>query len=178
LSYQTVQDIKCKLADAGRLDGEGSLLNKSAYELPDGTTVEVDGVFASACVDLLFDPDQYGLENLDGGLGDMLTKSINMCDNDLKPDLYKNIVLSGGSTMIKGFSERVRSEVEKGAGGAALAVVPDSNGIEPGYNIQRKIGAWIGGSILASLDTFSKISVSKQDYEDSGASNIVHRTVT
>jgi actin-related protein len=152
--------------------------SKQEYELPDGTTINIDGVFASACVDLLFDPDEYGIENLDGGLGNMLAKSISMCDRDLQPDLYKNIVLSGGTTMIRGFSERVKTEL-KGTSEGQVNVVPDSSGIEPGYNSQRRIGAWIGGSILASLDTFNKISVSKQDYEDSGSANIVHRkTVT
>jgi actin-related protein len=77
--------------------------------------------------------------------------------------------------MIKGFSERVKNEVRGGVDGP-INVVPDSTGIEPGYNSQRQIGAWIGGSILASLDTFGKISVSKQDYEDEGSNaNIVHR---
>ena len=114
----------------------------------------------------------------------MLSKSISMCDRDLRPDLYGNVVLGGGTTMIKGFSERVRRELEGTVdrtvdGPVNISVVPDSNGTEKGYNSQRKIGAWIGGSILASLETFGKISVSKQDYEDSGSANIVHRrTVT
>ncbi len=175
LPYQAVCDMKHEIANCSPVSGKGSNSAKVEYELPDGTTVNVDGVYTSACVDLLFNPDDYGMDNLDGGLGDMVAKAIDMCDKDLQPDLCRNIVLSGGSTMIRGFSERVRNDVSNKVGGLPLQVVPDSAGIEPGYNSQRKIGAWIGGSILASLDTFGKICVSKQDYEDSGTAAIVHR---
>ncbi|XP_026025217.1 actin-1-like [Astatotilapia calliptera] len=39
---------------------------------------------------------------------------------------------------------------------------------------ERKYSVWIGGSILASLSTFQDMWISKQEYDESGAS-IVHR---
>ncbi|KFG54126.1 actin-related protein ARP1, partial [Toxoplasma gondii MAS] len=39
---------------------------------------------------------------------------------------------------------------------------------------ERKYSTWIGGSILASLATFKKMWVSKQEYEEYGA-GILHR---
>merc|ERR1719192_2835676 len=39
---------------------------------------------------------------------------------------------------------------------------------------ERKYSVWIGGSILASLSTFQSMWISKEEYDESGAS-IVHR---
>jgi len=97
---------------------------------------------------------------------------------DVQPDFMNNVVLAGGTTMGKGFSDRIKEEVISNLDVSfahAVNVVPDSCGNEPGYNSQRKLAAWIGGSILASLDTFSKIQVTKLEYEDSGTADIVHR---
>ena len=39
---------------------------------------------------------------------------------------------------------------------------------------ERKYSAWIGGSILASLETFHKMWITKEEYDESGPS-IVHK---
>lgn len=39
---------------------------------------------------------------------------------------------------------------------------------------ERRYSAWIGGSILASLSTFQKMWVTKQEYDESGPS-VVHQ---
>ncbi len=36
-----------------------------------------------------------------GGIHEMLSESIGKCDVDLRRDMYKNIVLSGGSSMFE-----------------------------------------------------------------------------
>jgi actin-related protein len=36
----------------------------------------------------------------------MAYRSIEMCDSDLKINLYNNIVLAGGTTLMPGFKER------------------------------------------------------------------------
>ena len=33
------------------------------------------------------------------------------CDNDIKKDLFKGIVLAGGSTMFRGMKERMKKEI-------------------------------------------------------------------
>lgn len=37
--------------------------------------------------------------------------SIMKCDNDIKKDLFKNIVLAGGCTMFEGMKERMKKEI-------------------------------------------------------------------
>ena len=39
---------------------------------------------------------------------------------------------------------------------------------------ERKFAAWIGGSILSSISTFDSMWITKNEYQESGAT-IVHR---
>ena len=69
---------------------------------------------------------------------------------DLRKSLYGNIVLSGGSTLTKGFGDRLLYEVQRLA-------VKDMR-IKIFAPPERKYSTWIGGSILAGLSTFRKVS--------------------
>lgn len=90
--------------------------------------------------------------------------SIKKCDNEMFPDLMSNVVLSGGNTMLKEFPSRLQAELEMccnkddSAGSAMVEVVA-----EP----YRYHAAWVGGSMLASLDEFAKnITITRAGYED------------
>jgi len=69
---------------------------------------------------------------------------------DLRKSLFGNIVLSGGSTLTKGFGDRLLHEVQRLA-------VKDMR-IKIFAPPERKYSTWIGGSILAGLSTFRKVS--------------------
>lgn len=93
--------------------------------------------------------------------------SIYKCDLDIRRELYGNVVLSGGTTMFPGISDRMQKEL------AALA--PSSMKVKVIAPPERKYSVWIGGSILASLSTFQNLWVSKEEYDESGP-GIVHRS--
>ncbi len=97
--------------------------------------------------EILFDPEIIGLEY--PGLHQMVVDSINRTDLDLRKSLYANIVLSGGTTLTKGFGDRLLYEVQKLA-------VKDMR-IRISAPPERKYSTWIGGSILAGLSTFRKV---------------------
>uniref|UniRef100_A0A9J2Q1W2 Actin n=1 Tax=Ascaris lumbricoides TaxID=6252 RepID=A0A9J2Q1W2_ASCLU len=88
------------------------------------------------------------------------------CDMDLRKILYSNIVLSGGSTMFAGFGDRLLAETRK--------LAPKDVKIRISAPQERLYGTWIGGSILASSDTFKKMWASKKEYEDEGK-KVLHR---
>jgi len=52
----------------------------------------------------------------DGGIAHLAVKSINKVDSDLKVNLYNNIVLAGGTTMMKNFYERFTMELRQAVG--------------------------------------------------------------
>lgn len=60
---------------------------------------------------MLFRPDLLGEEC--EGIHEVLMYSIQKSDMDLRKMLYQNIVLSGGSTLFKGFGDRLLSEIKK-----------------------------------------------------------------
>jgi|TARA_B100000780_G_C20940103_1_gene374924 actin, other eukaryote len=97
---------------------------------------------------------------------DLILDSISKCDGDLQPDLFGNIVLSGGSSMFPGLRQRMLKEIQSKVNeDVEVNVVTDS---------QRKYAAWIGGSMFGSLGTFNDISFSRQEYNDGGSGQI-HR---
>ena len=93
--------------------------------------------------------------------------SIYKCDLDIRRDLYGNVVLSGGTTMFPGISDRMQKEL--------TALSPSSMKVKIVAPPERKYSVWIGGSILASLSTFQNLWCSKQEYDESGP-GIVHRS--
>lgn len=59
----------------------------------------------------MFKPDLIGEEC--EGIHEVLMYSIQKSDMDLRKMLYQNIVLSGGSTLFKGFGDRLLLEIKK-----------------------------------------------------------------
>ena len=99
-------------------------------------------------------------------MADMVFNMIQAADIDCRPEFYKHIVLSGGSTMFAGMGERLTKEL--------TALAPSTMKIKVVAPPERKYSVWIGGSILSSLSTFQSMWISKAEYDESGPA-IVHR---
>lgn len=78
------------------------------------------------------------------------------CDIDVRKDLYSNVVLSGGTTMFNGISERLSKEL--------INLAPSSMKIKVVAPPERKYSVWIGGSILSSLSTFQTMWITNAEY--------------
>ncbi|KAK9447401.1 actin family [Limtongia smithiae] len=131
------------------------------YVLPDGHVLRL-GAERFRAPEVLFDPSLLGLEY--PGIPDMLAECIGRVDVDLRRPLYANIVLSGGSTLIRGFGDRLLSEMKTRA--------PRDTKIRIYAPPERKYSTWIGGSILAGLSTFRKMWVSAEEWHENP--DIVH----
>ncbi|KAI7834368.1 putative centractin [Kickxella alabastrina] len=99
------------------------------------------------------------------GVHQIVADSISRADIDLRRSLYANIVLSGGTTLTRGFGDRLLAELRKQA-------VKDCK-IKISAPPERKYSTWIGGSILASLSTFKKMWISAEEYQEDP--DIIHR---
>ena len=144
------------------MENESSSLERS-YELPDGRIITI-GDERFRCPEVLFQPNLLGTKMC--GIHEATYNSIMKCDTDFQKDLFSNIILSGGSTMLPGIAERMEKEL--------LALAPPMQEIKIVAPPNRNYSAWIGGSVLASLSTFQQMWISKQEYDEYGPS-IVHR---
>ena len=131
--------------------------------MPDGTKVKI-GEAQIATPEVLFRPKLMGLEL--PGLHRATVSTIQNCDVDIRKELYQNIVLSGGNTMFTGLQQRMAKEVG--------ALVPDSMDVKVVAPPERKYSVWFGGSILASLSTFTTMWVTKEEFDEEGP-GVVHR---
>lgn len=133
------------------------------YELPDGRVIDV-GDECFRCPEALFKPSLLGKEA--PGIHEQVTEAILKCDIDVRRDLFNNIVLSGGTTMLQGLGKRVQREI--------LPLAPPSVKVRVLFPEDRKHSVFIGGSMLSDLETFYALCVSQQEYSHSGAA-IMHK---
>ncbi|EDO14677.1 hypothetical protein Kpol_282p4 [Vanderwaltozyma polyspora DSM 70294] len=101
------------------------------------------------------------------GIVDLIESSIMATDVDLRASLAHNIVLTGGTSCIPGFSDRLMLELNKKLPALKFRV------LTTGQTRERQYQAWLGGSILSSLGTFHQLWVGKQEYEESGADRLL-----
>jgi actin-related protein 4 len=99
---------------------------------------------------------------------ELIRASLGAVDVDLRGNLLANIVVTGSTTLINGFNDRLNNELMMMYPGLKIKIHA------AGLTSERRFGAWIGGSILASLGTFHQMWISRKEYEEHG-SNIVEK---
>ena len=80
-----------------------------SYELPSGEIIQVNHRTRFKATEILFNPSLIGDE--ERGIVEMAYHSIEKCDPDLRINLYNNIVLAGGNTVMPGFKDRFEDEI-------------------------------------------------------------------
>ncbi|XP_054756181.1 actin-related protein 3 [Lytechinus pictus] len=110
---------------------------------------------------------------------------IQNCPIDVRRPLYKNIVLSGGSTMFRDFGRKLKRDVQKVVdnrlklseqlSGGRLKPKPIETQVIT-HHMQR-YAVWFGGSMLASTPEFYTASHTKADYDEHGPSICRHNPV-
>lgn len=128
---------------------------QASYRLPDGKVITL-GAERHRAPEILFNPEIVGSEAV--GVHQLVYDSIQKVDLDLRGPLYQSIVLSGGTTLTKGFGDRLISELKlQTTRGTKIKIFAPP---------ERLMSTWIGGSILSGLSTFKKMWVSKQEWEE------------
>lgn len=95
---------------------------------------------------------------------------------DVRKKLYKNIVLSGGSTMFKDFGRRLQRDL-KTLSSERIELSERLSGVKStGVDVQvishkrQRNAVWFGGSLLAQTSEFNSYCYTKQDYDEYGPS--------
>lgn len=97
--------------------------------------------------------------NKQNSIPQLIIDSISKCDNDILNDVQENICLIGGTTLFKGFVERMKNELTNKLNNNSFNLI---------YTPERQFSSWIGGSIISSLNNFNHMWVTKQEYDEIG----------
>ncbi|XP_012277551.1 actin-related protein 2 isoform X1 [Orussus abietinus] len=173
--FETVRMMKEKLCYIGynieteeKLARETTVLMES-YTLPDGRVIKVGGE-RFAAPEALFQPHLINVEAL--GIAELVFSTIQSADIDMRSELYKHIVLSGGSTMYPGLPSRLEREIKQLYVQRVLKNDTAKLGkfkIRIEDSPRRKDMVFVGGAVLAEItkdrDSFW---ITREEYEENG----------
>jgi len=134
--------------------------------------------------EIFFNPEIFSSDFLTP-LPKVVDDTIQTCPIDVRRGLYKNIVLSGGSTMFRDFGKRLARDIKRSvdyrikrseelSGGKIKSVPLDVNVVS--HHMQR-YAVWFGGSMLASTPDFYNVCHTKAQYDEIGPSICRHNPV-
>jgi actin-related protein len=126
------------------------------YQLPDGKSLKL-GKELFTIPEFLFQPSMIGLETL--GLSNTIHRSIQQCEIDTRIEISSNLVLSGGTSRMKGFKERIHKDVSSMNSKWKLNTSVTEN----------LHSAWLGGSVLVAHQSFNNLWFNKMQYQENGA---------
>uniref|UniRef100_A0A0K0F2M6 Actin, alpha cardiac muscle 1 (inferred by orthology to a human protein) n=1 Tax=Strongyloides venezuelensis TaxID=75913 RepID=A0A0K0F2M6_STRVS len=104
----------------------------------------------------LFKPNRWGIEGK--GLHQLINDVIQLSPIDSRRTLYKNIYLSGGTSLLPNLAERLENEIMK--------LVPPTIHIQVHTSPWRYHAAYLGAQVLASSCTFDSNCVSNNQLND------------
>jgi actin-related protein 2 len=173
--FETVRGIKEKLCFMSydleldkKLADETTVLVEN-YTLPDGRVIKV-GSERYEAPECMFQPHLVDVEQ--PGVAELLFQTIQQAAVDTRAELYKHIVLSGGSSMYPGFPSRLEKEMKqlyltRVIGGDAQRLKNFKIRIEDPP--RRKHMVFLGGAVLADImKSQEAFWVTKEEWEEQG----------
>jgi len=134
--------------------------------------------------EIFFHPE-FSNSDFSTSISETVDQAIQNCPIDVRRGLYKNIVLSGGSTMFRDFGRRLQRDVKRVVDSRLKLSEELSGGkLKPKpiecqvitHSMQR-YAVWFGGSMLASTPEFYQVCHTKQQYDEYGPSIARHNPV-
>lgn len=173
------KDIAKEFTAYDRMPGE-YILKMQGIQAKTGEPWEIDVAYERFLApEIFFQPEIYSSDHITP-LPELVDRSIASSPIDTRRALYSNIVLSGGSTIFKGFGKRIKRDVKRLVDQRQAESERRSGNLMKGSEIDvevlthqmQRYAVWFGGSVLASTPGFYQSCHSKADYEEYG-SNIM-----
>ena len=129
---------------------------EKSYKLPDGKVITIGSErFLSG--EILFNPSLINKESQ--GIHKLTYDSIMKCDGDKRSDFFRSIILSGGTTLLPGFKQRLKRDIE--------LIAPSHNeNVIITASPERDINTFLGSSILGSLECIDEKWITRRDYDN------------
>ncbi|WVW86073.1 hypothetical protein I302_108112 [Kwoniella bestiolae CBS 10118] len=173
--FETVRGIKEALCftsydlESDKKLGEETTVLVENYTLPDGRVIKV-GSERYEAPECMFQPHLVDVEQ--PGVAELLFQTIQQAAVDTRSELYKHIVLSGGSSMYPGFPSRLEKEMKqlyltRVLGGDASRLSNFKIRIEDPP--RRKHMVFLGGAVLADIMKDKEAFwVTKEEWDEQG----------
>lgn len=145
--------------DTFAAEAANSSTHDKNYELPDKSILNVKGLVRFKGPELLFQPELDGMTC--DGMQKLADASIGDSDLDVRKDLAKNVILSGGTTEFEGLPDRLRNEL--------IDSLPANTEVRVIAEAFRRYAVWRGASTLSSLSSFASQWVTKDEWDELGA---------
>lgn len=138
--------------------------------------------------EIFFNPEIFS-SDFTTPLPNVIDNAISNCPIDTRRGLYKNIVLSGGSTMFKDFGRRLQRDIKrivddrqqaniaKHSTLASTAIHAEELDVNVISHQMQRFAVWFGGSMLASTPEFYRVCHTKAQYEEEGPRIARHNPV-
>jgi len=143
-----------------------------------GRSYDVDvGYERFLAPEIFFNPEIYSSDFLTP-LPEIVDGVIQQSPIDVRRGLYKNIVLSGGSTMFTYFGQRLKRDLKQIVDRRIVASEMSSGSLLRSTGVEvdvishkrQRYAVWFGGSLLASLPEFYSYCHTKAQYDEVGPS--------
>lgn len=148
-----------------------------------GTPFTVDVGYERFLAPEIFFHPEFANPDFQTPLSEAVDNVVQACPIDNRRGLYKNIVLSGGSSMFKDLGKRLQRDIKR-ASDSRLKAVEAFSGQKPTpievnvfSHAKQRYAVWFGGSLVASTNEFYSVSHTKEQYMEYGASICRHNPV-
>ncbi|KAJ8032262.1 Actin-like protein 6A [Holothuria leucospilota] len=147
-----IQDFQASVLQVSDVPYEEEIIEQmpaAPYEFATGYNLEFGGERIQVA-EGLFDPTVIKAPGLEPStmlsMAHIATSSVHLCDVDIRSALLSNVIVTGGNSLLLGFTDRLQRDLSiKTPQNMKLKV------IAPSAAAERRFSSWIGGSILASL---------------------------
>jgi len=159
-----------------RYDRDPERFLQHTVETPSGKTVVVDVGFERFLGPEIFFNPEIASNDFLTPLPEVVDSVIQSSPIDVRRGLYKNIVLSGGSTLFENFAKRLHRDIKHIVEARIRKSEELSGAKSGGLEVQvishkkQRNAVWFGGSLLAQTPEFFSYCHTKADYEEYGPS--------
>lgn len=137
----------------------------TVYTLPDGQEIPLTAE-RSLAPEALFTPSLAGSES--PGLPALIAEAVDASPLDARRRLWSSVLLSGGSTLYRGFGGRLLGDL--------AARTRPSVRVRVAAPAERRYLPFIGGSLVANLSTFRGMCVGAAEWREEGERVLFKKT--
>jgi len=108
--------VKERLASVSLLNATHSNTQSAHTSLPDGSTISLTDKERNYCTEIMFQPHLCGSSMQTCSLSQLIVNAVNDCTELQmlqKTSLYNNMLLTGGNCLLRGFNERLITDLKQ-----------------------------------------------------------------